>query len=275
MPRPPRTYDGRTTTGKPIDAATSRASSRDVAVPLGRLGDVRARESSAENRFRSSARSIESAEVPMSGTPASCSASASFSGVWPPNWTRQETVAAALPLAVDDRQDVLERERLEVEAVGRVVVGRDGLGVAVDHHRLHALLAQREGGVAAAVVELDPLADPVRARPEDDDLVARRRRGLALVGERAVEIRRERLELGRAGVDPLVGAPEARGAHVGRHGRLVAARQSRDLLVAEAGVLEAARASSGASASGPLRLQHQRHRRQLLELGEEPGVDPA
>src|SRR5260221_3459396 len=34
MPRPPSTYDGRTTTGKPIDAATSRASWRDVAVPV-------------------------------------------------------------------------------------------------------------------------------------------------------------------------------------------------------------------------------------------------
>ena len=40
MARPPSTYDGRTTTGKPISAATSRASSRDVAVPLGRLRDA-------------------------------------------------------------------------------------------------------------------------------------------------------------------------------------------------------------------------------------------
>ncbi|MGE5198412.1 MAG: hypothetical protein ACM3H9_02145, partial [Rhodospirillaceae bacterium] len=37
--RPPRTYDGRTTTGNPMDAATSRASvrdeARDVAASIG------------------------------------------------------------------------------------------------------------------------------------------------------------------------------------------------------------------------------------------------
>ena len=47
--------------------------------------------SSAEKRLRSSARSIESGEVPRILTPASCSASASLSGVWPPNCTRHDT----------------------------------------------------------------------------------------------------------------------------------------------------------------------------------------
>ena len=42
-------------------------------------------------------------------------------------------------LALDDLEHVLGRERLEVQAVGRVVVGRDGLGIAVDHHRRVAL----------------------------------------------------------------------------------------------------------------------------------------
>jgi hypothetical protein len=45
---------------------------------------------------------------------------------------------AGLLLGVDDLEDVLEGQRLEVEAVGRVVVGGDGLGVAVDHDRLEA-----------------------------------------------------------------------------------------------------------------------------------------
>ena len=71
---------------------------------------------------------------------------------------------AVRPLAVEDGEHLLGRERLEVEAVGRVVVGRDGLGVAVDHHRLVAERAERLHGVDAAVVELDPLTDPVRAR---------------------------------------------------------------------------------------------------------------
>ena len=67
-------------------------------------------------------------------------------------------------LAVEDGEHLLRRERLEVEAVGGVVVGRDRLRVAVDHHGLVAERAERLHGVDAAVVELDPLADPVRAR---------------------------------------------------------------------------------------------------------------
>ena len=35
-------------------------------------------------------------------------------------------------------QDVLQRQRLEVQPVGGVIVGRDGLGVAVHHDRLVA-----------------------------------------------------------------------------------------------------------------------------------------
>ena len=70
-------------------------------------------------------------------------------------------------LGLHDVHHVLEGERLEVEAVGGVVVGRDRLGVAVDHDRLEA--ARREGvaRVDAAVVELDALADAVGARRED------------------------------------------------------------------------------------------------------------
>ena len=43
-------------------------------------------------------------------------------------------------LALADGQHRLDVERLEVEAVGRVVVGRDRLRVAIDHHRLVAEL---------------------------------------------------------------------------------------------------------------------------------------
>ena len=75
-------------------------------------------------------------------------------------------------LAGADLEHLLDAERLEVEAVGRVVVGRDRLGVAVDHHGLEAERAVGLCGVDAAVVELDPLADPVRARAEDDDAAA-------------------------------------------------------------------------------------------------------
>ena len=74
-------------------------------------------------------------------------------------------------LGVDDLQHVLARERLEVQPVGGVVVGRHRLRVAVDHDGLVAVLAQRLHRVDAAVVELDPLADAVGAAAQDDDLL--------------------------------------------------------------------------------------------------------
>ena len=79
-------------------------------------------------------------------------------------------------LALADGEHRLDVERLEVEPVGGVVVGRDRLRVAVDHHRLVAERAEALGGVDAAVVELDPLADPVRAGAEDHDARLGRRR---------------------------------------------------------------------------------------------------
>ena len=84
-------------------------------------------------------------------------------------------------LGVEDVGDVLDGDGLEVEAVGRVVVGRHGLGVAVDHDRLVARVVQGARRVHAAVVELDALADAVRPRAQDDDPVPVRRGDLVLV----------------------------------------------------------------------------------------------
>ena len=110
---------------------------------------------------------------------------------------------AVRPFLLDHVQHVLERERLEIQPVGRVVVGGDGFRVAVDHDRFHAPLAQREGGVDAAVVELDALADPVRSRAEDDDLAAVGGRRLVFLFVGRIEVRRVRDELGGARVDGL------------------------------------------------------------------------
>ena len=113
-------------------------------------------------------------------------------------------------LDLHDAEHVLERERLEVQAVGGVVVRRDGLGVAVDHHRVAAGGADGHRGVHAAVVELDALADAVRAGAEDDDarLVAAADLVAGLAGAEAlparVVVRRLGGELGRARVDGLV-----------------------------------------------------------------------
>ena len=69
--------------------------------------------------------------------------------------------------AVADIEHVFGGQRLEEQQVAGVVVGRDGLGVRVDHDRLDAQLAEGEAGVAAAVVELDALADAVGPAAED------------------------------------------------------------------------------------------------------------
>ena len=113
------------------------------------------------------------------------------------------------------REHVLERQRLEVQAVGGVVVGGDGLGVAVDHHRVATGRPDRHRRVHAAVVELDPLADAVGPGPEDDHrrpvaaayLVACRSAALPA----RVEVRRGRRELRRARVDRAVHALPAEG----------------------------------------------------------------
>ena len=116
------------------------------------------------------------------------------------------------PLGLDDLEHVLEGERLEVQPVGGVVVGGDGLGVAVDHHRLVAGVLQRHDRVHAGVVELDALPDPVGPGAEDQHrrLLPRLHLGLLVVG--GVVVRRAGGELGRAGVDGLVDRPDARAA---------------------------------------------------------------
>ncbi len=178
-------------------------------------------------------------------------------------------------LHLENAHDVLEGEGLEVEAVRRVVVGRDRLGVAVDHDGLEPLLPEGEGGVAAAVVELDPLADAVGAAPEDHDLPAARRLRLAfpLVGR--VEVRRVGLELGGAGVDPLVDRLDLLGRATLPHLGLGGAGELRQAHVGEARALGLPEALAGERrTSAGLGLDPLLEIHDLLELREKPGVDP-
>ncbi len=111
--------------------------------------------------------------------------------------------------ALVDVEHVFEREGLKVELVAGVVVGGDGLGVGVDHDGLEAEFAQSEAGMDAAVVELDALADAVRAATEDDDFFAVVVGDFALGAVGAVVVGREGLELGGAGVHEAVGGGDA------------------------------------------------------------------
>ncbi len=113
--------------------------------------------------------------------------------------------------ALVDVEHVFEGERLKVELVGGVVVSGDGLGVGIDHDGLVTELAQGEAGVDAAVVELDALADAVRAAPEDHDFLAVVVAHFVLDAVGGVVVRREGLELGGAGVHEAVGGDDAGG----------------------------------------------------------------
>ena len=222
-------------------------------------------------------------DVPRIGTPAFSSGSASFSGVWPPNCTMTPLSVPLDCSTCDDLQHVLGGQRLEVEPVGGVVVGGDGLGVAVDHDGLEAGLREREAGMAAAVVELDALADAVGSAAEDDDLV-RARTGrprttatsaptgpAALVG--GVHVGGGRGELGRAGVDALEDGPHAEREALLAHLGFGQAGELGEPRVGEAHGLQLRRCS--AVPGKPCALHARLGVDDLLDAGEEPGIDLA
>jgi hypothetical protein len=173
---------------------------------------------------------------------------------------------------VHDFHDVLERERLEVEAVGGVVVGRDRLRVAVDHDGLEPVLAQCERRMHAAVVELDALADTVGPATEDHDLALVRRPGFALVLVRGIHVRGGGGELGSASIDPLEHGTDAEGATVSAHLRLRHADQLGDAAVGETLALQRAHARQVER-----RLAARRDRAlfvdDVLDLHQEPRID--
>ena len=78
-------------------------------------------------------------------------------------------------LALHDRQHVFQRQRLEVQPVRRVVVGRHRLRIAIHHDRFVAVFAQRKRRVAAAIVELNSLRDAIRPAAQNHDLRPRLR----------------------------------------------------------------------------------------------------
>ena len=156
-------------------------------------------------------------------------------------------------LDIDNVHDVLVGERLKVQTVGRVIVGRDGLGIAVDHDGLKAASRQCVARVHAAVIELDTLANAVGAGAQDHRLGLVRRRGLvgshALLGIRAravdvlvrlVVVLRGARKLRSAGIDRLHAGNHAQTLAIGAHKALVRAGQRGNLGIARAVLLEQA-----------------------------------
>ena len=190
-------------------------------------------------------------------------------------------------LNIDDIHDVLVGERLKVQAVGRVVVGRDGLGVAVDHDGLEAAGRQRVARVHAAVIELDTLANAVGAGAQDHRLGLVRRRGLvgsnALLGIRTravdvlvrlVVVLRGARELRGAGIDRLHAGDHAQTLAVGAHKALIGAGQRGNLGVTRAILLEQAHRVGvnilhAQAADALLNLHH------IVDAVEVPRIDAA
>ncbi len=175
-------------------------------------------------------------------------------------------------LQVDDLEHVFHGERLEVQPVGGVVVGRDRLRVAVHHDGLKTIFAQRERGVHAAVVELDALADAVRAAAEHHDFLFRGRLRLALVLVGRIHVRRLGGELGSAGVHPLVHRPDAELVALGAHRFLIGIEQVAQAPVGESLALEGTQRSGVDVVEAPIVELHL-ELDDLLDLVEEPRID--
>ena len=182
-------------------------------------------------------------------------------------------VAARRPLLVDDGQDVLQGQRLEVEPVDGVVVSRHRLGVGVDHHGLEPFFLERERRVTTTVVELDALPDPVGPGAQDDDLATVRRSRLAFLLVGPVEIRGERLELGRAGVDALIDRLDPRLPVSVTDERRFHREHTAQLLVAEPGAFQNLQQIPG-HLTQPDETRRPLQLNDLRELRQEPPVNP-
>ena len=166
-------------------------------------------------------------------------------------------------LHVDDLQHVLGRERLEIQPVGGVVVRGDGLGVVVDDDDVIAHGLERPHAVDGRIVKLDALADADRpgAEHHDDGLAAAREGACLAARVRAgVEIRRLRVEFGRAGVDHLVACAEG--------GQRLAAGQAAQRRVRIAEVLAALVKLRCQAAPDARLIVHE-----VLQPGQKPAVD--
>ena len=111
---------------------------------------------------------------------------------------------AGRSLVLAYRKHVFERQRLEIEAVAGVVIGRDRLRIAIDHDGLVAIVAQSESRVATAVIEFDSLPYAIRAAAEDDYFFLLSRRGFVFFFVCGIKIWREAFKFCGASVYALI-----------------------------------------------------------------------
>ena len=70
-----------------------------------------------------------------------------------------------------DGENIFQRQRLEVQAIGSVVIGRDRFRIAIYHDGLKPIGPQRERSVAAAVIEFNTLPDAIGATSQNHDFL--------------------------------------------------------------------------------------------------------
>ncbi len=213
--------------------------------------------------------SIASGDVPRIFTPAASSGARELER----RLTAELHDHADRLLALHDLEHVFERERLEIQLVGDIEIGRDRLGIRVDHDRLEAALAQRQRGAHAAVVELHPLPDPIRSAAQDHDARRAAARRLALLVVAAVEVGRARRELAGAGVDHLVHGTNVELPAARAHGALALTAQRAELDVGESHPLHAAH-RPGRRVGSESPAYHRSASTSSSISREEPGIDP-
>ena len=173
-------------------------------------------------------------------------------------------------LKVHNRFDILRGQRLKVELVRNVKVGRDRLRIVVDDDGLIALFPEGKGAVHGAEVELDALADAYRAGAENQNLLLRLcllRLVLAVVD--AVVVRGLRRKLRSAGIDHLKARVNLEFRALCLDLGLGLAAERRNHVIRELKALRIAEQLLGQRSSAELCL----HADQTVQLMDEPAIN--
>ena len=129
-------------------------------------------------------------------------------------------------------QHILERERFKKQFVARVVIRGNRFRIRIHHQRLEPILLQRERRVHAAVIELNPLPNPIRTTAENHHLLAVGRIYLVIAAiVRGIVIWCVRLELRRARIHQPIARHQPRRLALRPHFILRAPREMRNLPV--------------------------------------------
>src|ERR1700730_1389019 len=108
-------------------------------------------------------------------------------------------------LLLIDVQYIFQGQRLKIEFVAGIVVGRDRLRIRVYHHSLESFLFERERGVDATVIKLDSLSDAIWSATKYHHPAAVSFPNLILLSVGGVIVWGVSFKLGRESIDEPVG----------------------------------------------------------------------